>query len=170
MFIYISPRAFFACFPAPCGFLFYRSWVDSLWCSRALLLLRVPFSSVFPCSYHHSLRSFLVVVLPVGAGVPCFRCFPFVPFPVVACRWAMRCRFSPVSVSFFVSSGGEKMLVSVMRVAVAWRCRDGGVVLPFCLAARFLPCRGSGAFLSGFPYGIIGGGRAVRLRRNEHSE
>lgn len=151
MFIYISPRAFFARFPAPCGFHFYRSrrvscGVRALFFScgcrfhpfsrvrvltysvrfSSLFSPLVPFAPVFDVSRSFpSLISFVFVrpSLAVGLCVIAHRPVPVLsPVSLFRCGWAGRRR------SFRV----------VGACPVAWRCWSGGVVLPFRLAVRFL--------------------------------
>ena len=173
MFIYISPRAFFARFPAPCGFLFYRSragFAAVFACSSSLagavlsfsrvhvLTLSVRFSSLFS-----PLVSF-ALVFDVSRSCPSLLSLA-VGLCVIAHRLVPVS--SPVSLFRCGRAGRRRLSRGLVGYPVAWRC-----VRPFCLAARFLPCRGNGAFWLVFPYGIIGGrlGWAVRLRRDEHSE
>lgn len=176
-------RAFFACFPAPCGFCFYR-------------FLTHPVG--FVCSYPLAGVVFLVFPRPYPIGFSLFSPPPLTPLrPVfavsrsflslaslvsvrlrsfVARRWAVRCRVPPVPVSSPVSifdvCGGETVSVSWSGdYPVAWCCGDGGVVLSFRLAARFLSVRGAGSFSWFFHMELLGGlfeeEWVVCLRRDE---
>lgn len=140
-------RAFFACFPAPCGFLFLSFSYSFRGGSHALPLFRFPSGAVFivfPCPF---LIAFSPFSLPFDAAFPRFICFPFVSRIAVACRGAMRCRFppvpvsSPVSVFDAVGRGGDTC--SVVWGIAPWRGVAGmaGCLAAFCLTARFYGMR-----------------------------
>ena len=114
---------------------------------------------VFPCP---SLIVFSPFSLSSGAALPRLPRFPFVSLPVVACRVAVRYRFSPVPVLSPVSSCvpwcGETVLVSWCGCSfrgvalLGWRG-----VLPFRLASRSLSVRWAGRFGWFFHMELLGG-------------
>ena len=145
------PRAFFACFPAPCGFHYYRFLTHPVGFACSSPLAGSVFI-VFPCPSPIVFPPFFI---PSGVALFCFCGFPFVSLPVVACRGAVRYCFPPVPVSSPVSVfglwGGEAVFVPWRWLApwrgVAW---VGGVVFSFRLAARFLRCVGRGVLVGFF--------------------
>lgn len=142
----------------PAGSVFIVFLTHPVWFARSSPLAGAVFL-VFPCPYP---IGFSLFSLPSNAASSCFCGFLFVSLPVVACRWAVRCRVPPVPVSSPVSifdvCGGETVSVSWSGdYPVAWCCGDGGVVLSFRLAARFLSVRGAGSFSWFFHMELLGG-------------
>ena len=137
-------RAFFACFPAPCGFLFlsfpsgsacFSSPPVPLWCRFYRFPVSVPYC-------------FLVVFSPFGRRFPPFHLFP-VRFP--HCRgvpWG--CALLLSACSRLVSRLGIRVVgrggvaCSVGWGIVPWRGVEGmaGCLAAFCLTARFYGMRG----------------------------